>query len=44
MTPYDKFMASANFILIYSRYKDFKFSNADPNFAGNLVFNSSKLC
>lgn len=33
-TPYEKYVASGDYMLVYSRYKDFKFTKDQINFAG----------
>jgi len=34
MTPYEKYVSGGDFMLVYSRYKDFKFTKDEINFAG----------
>lgn len=37
-TPYDKYIKSADYMLVYSRSKDFKFEKDEVNFASNFSY------
>ena len=43
MTPYEKYVASGDYMLVYSRYKDFKFLKDQMNFAGKFVSYFQKM-
>lgn len=40
MTPYEKYVSSGDYMFVYSRYKDFKFTKDEINFASKnwLIF------
>lgn len=43
MSPFDKYVKSGDFSLVYSRYKDFTFYKDQINFASNFLFIYRKL-